>query len=49
VLSAGAIKDRTQEILAPADAAVMRYYRMLIQLARGVASGGTRSASTPTP
>jgi hypothetical protein len=27
-------------MLAPADAAVMRYYRMLIQLAQSVASGG---------
>jgi phthalate 4,5-dioxygenase len=40
VMSAGAIKDRTKEILAPADAAVMRYYRMLIQLAQSTASGG---------
>jgi phenylpropionate dioxygenase-like ring-hydroxylating dioxygenase large terminal subunit len=39
VMSAGAIKDRTKEVLAPADAAVMRYYRMLIQLANGVAAG----------
>jgi hypothetical protein len=27
-------------MLAPADAAVMRHYRMLIQLAQTVASGG---------
>ena len=40
VLSAGAIKDRTRETLAPADAAVMRYYRMLIQMAQSVAAGG---------
>jgi phthalate 4,5-dioxygenase len=40
ILSAGSIKDRTKETLAPADAAVMRYYRMLIQLAQGVAAGG---------
>ena len=40
VMSAGAIKDRTKEMLAPADAAVMRYYRMLIQLAQTVSSGG---------
>jgi hypothetical protein len=40
VMSAGPIKDRTKEMLAPADAAVMRYYRMLIQLAQGVSSGG---------
>jgi hypothetical protein len=32
VMSAGPIKDRTKEILAPADAAVARYYRMMIQL-----------------
>jgi hypothetical protein len=40
VMSAGPIKDRTKEMLAPADAAVMRYYRMLIQLAQTVSSGG---------
>jgi phthalate 4,5-dioxygenase len=40
VMSAGPIKDRTKEMLAPADAAVMRYYRMLIQVAQTVASGG---------
>jgi hypothetical protein len=39
-MSAGPIKDRTKEMLAPADAAVMRYYRMLIQLAQTNASGG---------
>jgi len=39
VMSAGPIKDRTKEILAPADAAVMRYYRMMIQLAKSVAAG----------
>ena len=39
VLSAGAIKDRTKETLAPADAAVMRYYRMLIQMAKSAAEG----------
>jgi phthalate 4,5-dioxygenase oxygenase subunit len=39
-MSAGAIKDRTKEMLAPADAAVMRYYRMLIQVAQTSASGG---------
>lgn len=38
VISAGPIKDRTREILAPADAAVMRYYRMLIGLAQAAAS-----------
>jgi hypothetical protein len=41
VMSAGLIKDRTKEMLAPADAAVMRYYRMLIQIAQSGASGGT--------
>jgi phthalate 4,5-dioxygenase len=40
VMSAGPIKDRTKEMLAPADAAVMRYYRLLIQLAQTVSSGG---------
>jgi hypothetical protein len=40
VMSAGPIKDRTKEMLGPADAAVMRYYRMLVQLAQGVAAGG---------
>jgi hypothetical protein len=39
VMSAGPIKDRTKEILAPADAAVMRYYRMMIQLTKSVAAG----------
>jgi phthalate 4,5-dioxygenase len=39
VMSQGPIKDRTKEILAPADAAVMRYYRMMIHLAKSVASG----------
>jgi phthalate 4,5-dioxygenase oxygenase subunit len=40
-MSAGPIKDRTREILAPADAAVMRYYRMMIQMAKSVAAGGS--------
>jgi phthalate 4,5-dioxygenase len=39
VMSAGPIKDRTKEILAPADAAVMRYYRMMFQLAKSVEGG----------
>jgi hypothetical protein len=41
VMSAGPIKDRTQETLAPADAAVMRYYRMMLQMAKSVAAGGS--------
>ena len=41
VMSAGPIKDRTKETLAPADAAVMRYYRMMIQMAKSVAAGGS--------
>ena len=39
VMSAGPIKDRTKETLAPADAAVMRYCRMMIQLAKSVEAG----------
>jgi phthalate 4,5-dioxygenase oxygenase subunit len=39
VLSAGPIKDRTRETLAPADAAVMRYYRLLIGMAQSAAAG----------
>jgi hypothetical protein len=39
VMSAGPIKDRTKEILAPADADVMRCYRIMIQLAKSVAAG----------
>ena len=50
VMSAGPIKDRTQETLAPADAAVMRYYRMMLQMAKSVAAGGSPiRASTPIP
>ena len=41
VMSAGPIKDRTQETSAPADAAVMRYYRMMLQMAKSVAAGGS--------
>jgi hypothetical protein len=39
VLSAGPIKDRTRETLAPADAAVMRYYRLLMAMAQSAAAG----------
>jgi phenylpropionate dioxygenase-like ring-hydroxylating dioxygenase large terminal subunit len=39
VLSAGPIKDRTRETLAPADAAVMRYYRLLMSMAQSAAAG----------
>jgi len=37
--SAGALKDRTKETLAPTDTAVARYYRMLINTAQGMDSG----------
>jgi phenylpropionate dioxygenase-like ring-hydroxylating dioxygenase large terminal subunit len=39
VLSAGPIKDRSRETLAPADAAVMRYYRLLMAMAQSAAAG----------
>lgn len=39
IRSMGLIKDRTKEILAPVDMAVMRLYRTLIQVAQDVESG----------
>ena len=40
ILSAGPIKDRSKELLATVDGAVMRYYRMLLNMARTVEKGG---------
>ena len=39
IRSMGLIKDRTKEILAPVDMAVMRLYRTLIQVAQDVEAG----------
>lgn len=39
ILSMGPIKDRTKELMAPVDMAVMRLYRTLIQMAKDQAAG----------
>ena len=39
ILSMGSIKDRSKELLAPGDMAVMRLYRTLIKMGRDVAAG----------
>jgi Phenylpropionate dioxygenase and related ring-hydroxylating dioxygenases, large terminal subunit len=38
-VSSGGLKDRSREMLAPVDAAVARYYRMLINMAQGAEAG----------
>ncbi len=39
ILSMGPIKDRSKELMAPVDMAVMRLYRTLIQMAKDQAAG----------